>query len=88
MSRKIVPDRDAAMVDAQGRITPAWLEYFKDLDARALREKVSASAPANGQFLVYGSATGTWTLQPAVAPTNGQVLIYNSGSGTWVAGSN
>ena len=61
MSRKIVPDRDAAMVDDQGKITPAWLEYFKDLDQRALREKVSATAPADGQVIKYVSATGLWT---------------------------
>ncbi len=61
MSRKPVPDRDAPMIDAQGRITPAWLEYFRDLDARAFREKVSTTAPANGDALVYVSATGIWT---------------------------
>jgi hypothetical protein len=88
MSRKPVPDREAAWVDAQGKPTPAFLEYIKDLDARALREKVATTAPANGQFLVYGTATGTWTLQPTTPPANGEVLIYNSGTGTWVPGTN
>jgi hypothetical protein len=64
MTKKTVPDRDAPMVDEQGRITPSWLEYFKDLDQRAFREKVSASAPANGDALVYTSATGLWTPTP------------------------
>jgi hypothetical protein len=61
MSKKFVPDRDAPMIDAQGRITPAWLEFLKDLDARAFREKVSTTAPTNGQAIKYVSATGLWT---------------------------
>lgn len=64
MSKKTVPDRDAPMIDAQGRITPPWLEYFRDLDQRAFREKVSTTAPANGDALVYVSATGLWTPTP------------------------
>jgi hypothetical protein len=88
VSKKPVPDRDARWIDEGGRPTPAFLEYIKDLDARALREKVATTAPANGQFLVYGTATGTWTLQPAVAPTNGQVLIWDDINKIWVAGAN
>lgn len=61
MTKKTVPDRDAPMIDAQGRVTPAWLEYFKDLDQRAFREKVSGTAPADGEVLIYVSATGLWT---------------------------
>lgn len=61
MSRKPIPDRDAPMIDSQGRITPAWLEYFKDADQRAFREKVSTTSPTNGQVLVYNSTTGLWT---------------------------
>lgn len=61
MSRKLVPDRDAPMIDGQGRITPAWLEYFKDLDARAFREKISGTAPTDGQVIKYVAATGLWT---------------------------
>jgi hypothetical protein len=61
MSKKTVPDRDAPMTDAEGRITPAWLEYLKDLDARALREKVAVTSPTNGQVMKYVSSTGLWT---------------------------
>jgi hypothetical protein len=61
MSKKSVPDRDAAWIDEQGKPTPAFLEYIKDLDARALREKVSATAPADGQVVKYVAATGLWT---------------------------
>lgn len=64
MTKKSIPDRDAAWIDAQGRPTPALLEYIKDLDARAFREKVSTTAPANGDALVYVSATGLWTPTP------------------------
>lgn len=60
MSKKSVPDRDAAWIDPQGRPTPSFLEYIKDLDARALTEKVSVTAPTNGQFLVYNSSTGLY----------------------------
>ncbi len=64
MTKKTIPDRDAPMIDAQGRITPAWLEYFRDLDARAFREKVSLSAASttnNGFPMRYVSSTGLWT---------------------------
>lgn len=64
MSKKPIPDKDAPMIDAQGRITPPWLEYFKDLDARAFREKVSLSAAStanNGFPMRYSSTTGLWT---------------------------
>lgn len=61
MSRRPVPDRDAPMTDDQGRITPSWLEYLRDLDARAFREKVSATSPTNGQVLIYNATTGLWT---------------------------
>lgn len=61
MTKRTVPDRDAPMIDAQGRVTPAWLEYFKDLDKRAFNDKVSGTAPTNGQVLIYSSTTGLWT---------------------------
>jgi hypothetical protein len=61
MSRKLVPDRDAPMVDGQGRITPSWLEYLKDLDGRAFRDGVSVTSPTNGQVMIYNSTTGLWT---------------------------
>lgn len=64
MSKKNVPDRDAPMIDAQGRITPAWMEFFKDLDARTYREKVSLTSATtlNNNFPArYVSATGLWT---------------------------
>jgi hypothetical protein len=58
--RKPVPDRDAPMVDEQGRITPSWLEYLKDLESRAFREKVSATAPANGEVMTFNTSTNQW----------------------------
>ncbi len=64
MSKKVIPDKDAQWIDASGRPTPAFLEYIKDLDARAFREKVSltsASTLNNGFPIRYVSATGLWT---------------------------
>jgi hypothetical protein len=61
MSKLSVPDRDARWIDEQGRPTPSLLEYIKDLDQRAFREKVSTTAPTNGQVMIYNSATGLWT---------------------------
>ncbi len=61
MSRRPIPDRDAPIIDSEGRITPAWLEYLKDLDGRAFREKVSSTAPTDGQVIKYVAATGVWT---------------------------
>lgn len=61
MSKVSVPDRDARWIDDQGRPTPALLEFIKDLDQRAFREKVSPTAPTNGQVIKYVSATGLWT---------------------------
>jgi hypothetical protein len=58
--RKPVPDRDAPMVDSEGRITPSWLEYLKDLESRAFREKVSATAPANGEVMTFNTSTNQW----------------------------
>ena len=60
MSKKNVPDRDAAWIDGQGRPTPAFLEYIKDLDRRAFNEKVSVTAPTNGQVMKYSTSTGIW----------------------------
>lgn len=64
MTKKSIPDRDARWVDEQGKPTLAFLEYIKDLDKRAFNEKVSPTAPANGDALVYVSATGIWTPTP------------------------
>lgn len=64
MSTKPIPDKEAQWIDAAGRPTPAFLEYLKDLDARAFREKVSLSAAStanNGFPMRYVSSTGLWT---------------------------
>lgn len=61
MSKKPVPDREAPMIDAEGRITPSWLEFFQDLDARAFRQRVSTTTPSDGQSMKYVSSTGLWT---------------------------
>lgn len=60
MSKLSVPDRDARWVDEMGRPTPSLLEFIKDLDQRTFREKVSTTAPTNGQVLIYNSTTGLW----------------------------
>lgn len=59
--KKPIPDRDARWIDEQGRPTPAFLEYVKDLDQRAFREKVSTTAPADTEVMIYDAATGLWT---------------------------
>lgn len=75
-------------IKPDGKPTQYFLELIRNLSDNGLGDIVSKTTPANGQFLVYSSATKTWSLQPATPPTNNQVLIYNSGTGTWVPGSN
>lgn len=58
MSRKTIPDRDAAFADPNLRPTPSWLEYFKDADKRTPGVAFSTTAPTNGQVFVYNATTG------------------------------
>lgn len=61
MSRKPIPDREAPMIDDQGRITPPWLEYFRDLDQRCFAQKINFSdTPGNGETPLYNAASGQW----------------------------
>jgi hypothetical protein len=58
MSRKPVPDRDAALTQDSLKLTPPWLEYFKDADRRTPGVPYSTTEPTNGQVYVYNSTTG------------------------------
>lgn len=88
-TRKQLPPRDLQWIDAQGRPTEIFFDYIKNLESRSLGQAVSVTdTPANGQFLIYGTATAKWSVGPATAPANGEVLIWSSGTGTWVPGAN
>lgn len=88
--KKPLPPRDLAWFDpATGRPTDIFFDWAQSIDARVLREPVSiASTPANGQFLVYSTDDGAWSLQPSVAQADTEVLIWDNANGVWVAGAN
>lgn len=67
MSRKPVPDRDAALTESNLKTTQPWLEFFKDADRRTPGVAYSATAPTNGQVYVYNSTTGL--LEPSSSVT-------------------
>lgn len=44
-----------------GKPTQYFLELIQNLSENGLSQKVSTTAPANGQVLKFVSATGLWT---------------------------
>lgn len=54
-----IPHPLVAMVDSEGRITPPWFEYFKNLGLSGLAD-VKITALANGQVLTWNAADGKW----------------------------
>lgn len=75
-------------MNPDGTPTQYFAELIQSISDRSLTQPVGKTEPANGQFMVYSTATKSWSLQPSTPPTNGQVLIYNSGTGTWEPGAN
>ena len=87
--KKPLPPRDMAWFDTvTGRPTDIFFDWAKSIDERVLRQPISIGDPANGQFLVYSTSSGNWSLQPTVAQANNQVLIWDNTSGVWKAGAN
>lgn len=60
---KPIPGPSVPMIDKDGRITQAWYEYLKsrELIGIANLSDVSATAPTNGQVLIYNSTTLKYT---------------------------
>lgn len=59
---KPLPNLDVPVIDLQtGFMTQAWYEYFQSRKGLANLPDVSTTAPANGQVLIYTSATKLWT---------------------------
>ena len=54
-------DPKQAWVNPDGTPTLYFLELIQNLSANGLTERVSGTAPSNGQVLKYVSATGLWT---------------------------
>src|SRR6185295_5870634 len=80
MSRKLVPDRDAALADASLRPTQPWLEYFKDADRRTPGVAYSITDPTNGQVYVYNSTTGQLEPSSSVASGTAKACVKFTGS--------
>jgi hypothetical protein len=58
------PDKSTPLLGPDGKhISDVWDEYFAFISARGLGllSDVSATAPTNGQVLVWVTATGKWT---------------------------
>lgn len=58
MSRKNIPDFEAAPLDDRAKMAVAWREYFRDVDRRTPPVPFSTTTPTNGQFYTYNSTTG------------------------------
>ncbi len=65
-----IPAPTVAVVDSNGRITPAWYRYLQSRERLELADlngsladlvDVSSTAPTDGQALVYDDATSKWT---------------------------
>ena len=59
MTPRPIPPHDVALVDQDGKMTVDWYLYFKGLSIAGLVD-VSKTAPANGQVLIWNSASGLW----------------------------
>lgn len=60
---KPIPIPEIALVDAAGKMTQEWREYFLSRERAGIANlsDVSTTAPANNQVLIYNSTTGKWT---------------------------
>jgi hypothetical protein len=57
-----IPDINVALVDAAGRMTTDWYLYFKSREkmGTANLSDVAVTAPANGEVLIFNSATAKY----------------------------
>jgi hypothetical protein len=62
MAIKPIPSETVPVVDAQGRITPPWYEYFRSREKVGLSmlPDVKLTALANGQVLIWNAADGKY----------------------------
>lgn len=62
MARSL-PPQDVPMLDASGRVVPAWYDWFQSKDQLKLAQlkDVSTTAPTNGQVLIWNGTTKLFT---------------------------
>jgi hypothetical protein len=58
------PDKSTPLLEPDGKtVSQAWFDFFGYLDSRGLGNLLdvnSATAPTNGQVLIYNSTTKLW----------------------------
>lgn len=64
MRRFPLPDKSTPLLEQDGKtVSQAWFDFFKFIDQRGIFNQIdvnSATAPTNGQTLVYNSTSKLW----------------------------
>lgn len=63
MNIKPLPSPTQPVIDAAGKMTTVWYDYFKSRESIGLANltDVSVSGATNGQYLTYNSSTHQWS---------------------------